>query len=294
MSDPDGDPLQFVRKSHPGHGSVTAGPSHDLNYTSDAGYTGADTSRSLARDDRGADSPRRTYLLDVVASLAPTCTPNPAITLRPSRPAHSASTAPTRAAQITYKIVSSPAERHPQPARRLDERVPHLHRAGRPPARTASPTGRRARAARARATRRASRSTRTATRRRPASRTRASRSDVRARAGRRTVPLATLVLRPRQRHADVHAARRRTRSTAPRPRPTAPSPTPPTAGYTGPDSFGYIATTATAARPTSTFSVNVVPPDTADLQRAGRRQRAARQRRGSCSSTASTNVRRPS
>jgi hypothetical protein len=33
-SDPDGDPLVYVRKSDPAHGTVTAGPSQTLSYTS--------------------------------------------------------------------------------------------------------------------------------------------------------------------------------------------------------------------------------------------------------------------
>ena len=40
--DPDGDPMVFMRKSEPAHGTVTAGPAATLNYTSAAGFTGPD------------------------------------------------------------------------------------------------------------------------------------------------------------------------------------------------------------------------------------------------------------
>ena len=116
-SDPDGDPLVYVRKSDPGHGSVTAGPSQTLSYTSTAGFTGADNFTFAARDDRGVESTTTTHFLNVVASLAPSCTPNAAITLRPSQ-AKSISFNCTDPdfRQITYKIVRH-ARRHPEPSR---------------------------------------------------------------------------------------------------------------------------------------------------------------------------------
>ena len=116
-SDPDGDPLVFVRKSDPAHGSVTAGPSPTLSYTSAAGFTGADNFTFAARDDRGVESPVATHYLDVLASLAPSCTPNPTVTLRPSQArslTFNCSDPDSR--QITYKIVS-PAQRDAEPAR---------------------------------------------------------------------------------------------------------------------------------------------------------------------------------
>ena len=60
-------------------------PSPTLSYTSAAGFTGADNFTFAARDDRGVESPVATHYLDVVASLAPSCTPNPTVTLRPSQ-----------------------------------------------------------------------------------------------------------------------------------------------------------------------------------------------------------------
>ena len=126
-SDPDGDPLVYVRKSDPAHGTVTAGPSPTLSYTSAAGFTGPDNFTFAARDDRGVESPVATHYLDVVASLAPSCTPNPAVTLRPSQARSlSFNCSDPDSRQITYKIVSPPNGTLSPPGDSTSA-VPHLH-----------------------------------------------------------------------------------------------------------------------------------------------------------------------
>ncbi|MEA2312497.1 MAG: large repetitive protein, partial [Solirubrobacteraceae bacterium] len=83
-TDPDGDPLTFTRSSQPGSGgTVTAGPAASLTYTSPGGFTGPDSFGYVAHDDHGGSSPVSTYDLDVVTSLAPTCTALPTLSLRP-------------------------------------------------------------------------------------------------------------------------------------------------------------------------------------------------------------------
>ena len=108
-SDPDGDPLTFVRQSSPSHGTATSGPAATLSYTSAGGYTGPDAFTFVARDDRGAQSATVTEHLQVVSSLAPSCTPNPTLTLRPGQ-AHSVgfNCSDPDGQQVTYKIVTPP------------------------------------------------------------------------------------------------------------------------------------------------------------------------------------------
>ena len=109
-SDPDGDPMQFVRQSQPAHGSVDAGPADDLTYTSTSGYLGSDSFTFIARDDRGAESTVATRFLDVVTSVVPTCTAGPTISLRPGKSRSvTLNCSDPNFNPITYKIVSGPA-----------------------------------------------------------------------------------------------------------------------------------------------------------------------------------------
>ena len=62
-----------------------AGPAATLDYTPAGGYTGTDSFTFVARDDRGVASPVVTEHLQVVATLAPTCTAGSPITLRPGQ-----------------------------------------------------------------------------------------------------------------------------------------------------------------------------------------------------------------
>ena len=116
-SDPDGDPLVYARQSDPAHGTVTAGPSPTLSYTSAAGFTGADKFTFVARDDRGVASPVATHYLDVVASLAPSCTPNPPVTLRPSQARSLALQLLGPGLPADHLQDREPAERDAEPAR---------------------------------------------------------------------------------------------------------------------------------------------------------------------------------
>ncbi|MFL5757664.1 MAG: Ig-like domain-containing protein, partial [Chloroflexota bacterium] len=110
-SDPDGDPLVFVRKSQPtSGGTLTAGPAATLSYTSPAGFVGADDFTFVARDDRGTESPVTAHTLDVVTSIAPTCTQHPPLSLRPGQSRTvSLDCQDVDDNPITYRIVSGPA-----------------------------------------------------------------------------------------------------------------------------------------------------------------------------------------
>ncbi len=83
-TDPDEDPMTFTRASQPqSGGTVSAGPAATLTYTPPNGFTGADSFTFFATDSRGTDSTTVTFYLDVVESLAPTCSPPAAVSLRP-------------------------------------------------------------------------------------------------------------------------------------------------------------------------------------------------------------------
>ena len=110
-TDDQGDAITFTRSTAPQHGTATAGPAATLQYTADDTYTGSDFLGIVATDARGADSAEHFVSLNVVASLAPSCTPQPGITLRPgttrSVPLHCSD--PTFA-PVTYEIVSGPTK----------------------------------------------------------------------------------------------------------------------------------------------------------------------------------------
>jgi len=111
-SDPDGDPLQFVRQTNPvSGGSLSSGPAATLTYQSPAAFTGADSFTYKARDSHSAETPVMTYHLDVQTSIAPSCTPNPppTVTLRPGQTERIAwSCEDPNSEQLTYVIVSPP------------------------------------------------------------------------------------------------------------------------------------------------------------------------------------------
>ena len=140
--DPDGDPLVFERRSSTSHGSVTAGPAATLTYTPATNYLGPDSFTYVARDDRGLESTLGTFSLSVVASNAPTCAAPAPITVRPgqAKAHHPQLQRPGR--RDPHLPDRHAAERHAEPARRLDGSGPRLHRARRPRARTASATRR--------------------------------------------------------------------------------------------------------------------------------------------------------
>lgn len=64
-SDPDGDPLQVVSYTMPGHGSLVFNADKTFSYTPNAGYEGADQFTYTIRDNRGA-SASASVLLNVV------------------------------------------------------------------------------------------------------------------------------------------------------------------------------------------------------------------------------------
>ena len=108
-SDPDGDPLQFVRQTSPAHGSLTAGPAETLSYTPTTDYLGTDSFTYVARDSRGLDSSTVSFHLNVVESTAPTCVANPPITVRPNQIKQiGLSCADQDDQPITYRIAGSP------------------------------------------------------------------------------------------------------------------------------------------------------------------------------------------
>jgi hypothetical protein len=109
-SDPDGDALSFTRSSTPAHGTLAAGPAATLGYTPAAGYTGADSFTYVAKDVRGAATAVQTASLQVVPTLAPSCTAPAPLSLRPgqSRFLLAECTDPDGKA-ITYKVVTAPA-----------------------------------------------------------------------------------------------------------------------------------------------------------------------------------------
>jgi hypothetical protein len=116
-SDPDGDPITFTRMSSPANGTLSAGPAATLTYTPATDYLGPDSFTYTATDSRGASSDVSTYYLSVVASIAPTCTTRPTLTLRPSmqRPVTFDCEDPDLQ-QVTYKIVTGPAHGTLSPA----------------------------------------------------------------------------------------------------------------------------------------------------------------------------------
>ena len=143
--------------------AVTSGPAATLDYTPAGGYTGTDSFTFVARDDRGVASPVVTEHLQVVASLAPTCTAGSPITLRPGQAkAVGFNCTDPDSQPVTYKIVAPPSGTL-EPAGRLDQQRPHLHRAGDRRARTASASRASAPGARARSSPSSSRSTPTPT-----------------------------------------------------------------------------------------------------------------------------------
>ena len=108
-SDADGDPLQFVRQSSPAHGSVGAGSASVLTYTSDPGYTGADSFTFTATDGRST-SAVTTYFVSVVDSVAPTCTPGPVVVVTADSTAEvSLDCQDPNLEQVTYRIIRAPA-----------------------------------------------------------------------------------------------------------------------------------------------------------------------------------------
>ena len=107
--DPDGDPLTFTRASMPSSGTVPAGPAAALTYTSNPGFVGSDFFTFVATDSRGAASTAAGFWLQVVTSLAPTCTPQPAISLRPGRSKNVfLDCDDPNFNPVTYQIVSGP------------------------------------------------------------------------------------------------------------------------------------------------------------------------------------------
>ncbi len=109
-SDPDGDPLQFIRTSSPSHGTVSAGPAATLDYHPTDGYTGPDSFTFTARDSRGLNSIVSTYYLNVVPSVAPTCTPRAALALRPGQTRSvTFDCSDPNFEQLTYEIVAAPS-----------------------------------------------------------------------------------------------------------------------------------------------------------------------------------------
>ena len=91
-------------------GTVSDGPTATLTYTPPPGFLGQDSFSFFATDSRGATSETTIHRLDVVQSLAPTCTAPAPLSLRPgqSRGLFMSCTDPAGGA-ITYKIVSGPA-----------------------------------------------------------------------------------------------------------------------------------------------------------------------------------------
>src|SRR6185295_8709659 len=109
-SDPDGDPLQFVRQTNPvSGGSLSAGPATTLTYQSPAAFTGADSFTYKARDSHSAETAVRTYHLDVQTSIAPSCVVPPTLALRPGQTDEVVwDCEDPNSEQLTYVIVSPP------------------------------------------------------------------------------------------------------------------------------------------------------------------------------------------
>ncbi len=108
--DPDGDPMLFTRQSAASHGTVTSGPAATLDYTPAGSYTGTDSFTYVARDDRGLASAVMTEHLQVLASVAPTCSAGAPITLRPGQAKSVGFNCTDPDSQpVTYKIVTPPS-----------------------------------------------------------------------------------------------------------------------------------------------------------------------------------------
>ena len=110
-ADDEGDAITFTRASAPARGSVTAGPAATLQLTTDPVFTGSDSFTFTATDARGLASAPQFFNLNVVASLDPSCTPQPAFSVRPgaSRGVLLNCQDPT-SAPLTYEIVTGPAK----------------------------------------------------------------------------------------------------------------------------------------------------------------------------------------
>ena len=110
-TDDEGDAITFTRSAQAQHGTVSAGPAATLQYTADAVYTGFDSFAFTPTDSRGLAGVDVFLSLNVVASLDPTCTPQPAIGLRPGATRTVSMVCQDPAgAPLTYEIVTGPAK----------------------------------------------------------------------------------------------------------------------------------------------------------------------------------------